>query len=301
MNTNKPWYKSGQELLDEIRASVPLFEALSPKGALLPGGLSPGTVLLWFFGQHGFAVKMGGKVIDIDVILNDFPGSDGKNLRLYPVPFPPSSPMAIDYYFCTHNHIDHLNLETILPLAQANPQAVFIVPRPLCSILTNAGIDHSRVIGAREGEILELPGTILVNPVAAAHPEYEQNGDGDYACLGYIIRGGGVSVYHAGDTFASPRLADALKKNGPIDIAILPINGGDWERTASDIIGNMSAIDAVKLGRAISADLLIPSHYDMISGNTEAPALFARYMYELCPERKYHIFAPGERFVYVKG
>jgi L-ascorbate metabolism protein UlaG (beta-lactamase superfamily) len=140
----------------------------------------------------------------------------------------------------------------------------------------------------------------MVFPVAAAHPEYTADGTGDYLCLGYVIRCGELSVYHAGDTYATPRLADTLKTLGPVNIAILPINGGDWERTAGGIIGNMSALDAVKLGRAISADLLVPAHYDMMAGNTEDPALFAGYMYQLCPDKKYHIFALGERFCYCR-
>jgi L-ascorbate metabolism protein UlaG (beta-lactamase superfamily) len=82
---------------------------------------------------------------------------------------------------------------------------------------------------------------------------------------------------------------------------MLPINGGDWERSARGIIGNMSPLDAVKLGMAVSADLLIPTHYDMIEGNTDSPAAFAAYMYELCPSRKYHIFAPGECFRYARA
>jgi hypothetical protein len=34
--------------------------------------------------------------------------------------------------------------------------------------------------------------------------------------------------------------------------------------------------------------------------NSENPAFFADYMYKLCPEKRFHISALGERFVYVK-
>jgi L-ascorbate metabolism protein UlaG (beta-lactamase superfamily) len=284
MKESNRWYKKGHDLLKDIENSK----------------TEPDRAFIWFLGQHGFVIKFQGKILYIDVILNDITGGGGESRRCYPPPFPPEAARPVDYFFCTHDHLDHLNLETLLPVAAANPQVKFIVPAPLVSLLTGAGISPERVLGAREGERLDVPDHIPVFPVAAAHPGYTADGRGDYSCLGYVIRCGGIAVYHAGDTYAAPRLADTLKALGPINIAILPINGGDWERTAGGIIGNMSALDAVKLGRAVSADMIIPSHYDMMAGNTENPALFAGYMYQFCPEKKYHIFALGERFCYCR-
>jgi L-ascorbate metabolism protein UlaG (beta-lactamase superfamily) len=280
------WYKEGEILLREIGKGPP------------PGS---GMTLLWFLGQHGFIINLDGRVFYIDVILNDFPGKDGKSRRSYPPPFDPGLPQRVDYFLCTHDHGDHLNLNTLLPLARANPQTQFVVPAPLRHILIDAGIEDERVLGGREGEDIALSGTITLSPVAAAHSEYLQNEKGDYLCLGYILRGRDASIYHAGDTLVTPRLVDTLKAQSPIDISILPINGSDWERTARNIIGNMNMEDAVKLARAIGTDLVIPAHYDMMASNSENPALFAAYMYDLCPEKKYHIFALGERFCYLKG
>ena len=82
---------------------------------------------------------------------------------------------------------------------------------------------------------------------------------------------------------------------------MLPINGTDWERSAANYVGNMSALDAAKLARDIPIDLVIPSHYDMMAFNSENPARFADYMYTLCPQRRFHISALGERFIYKKG
>jgi L-ascorbate metabolism protein UlaG (beta-lactamase superfamily) len=257
--------------------------------------------LLWFLGQHGFIIALEDQVFYIDVILNDFTDRDGKSLRAYPPPFAPDMPQRVDYFLCTHNHGDHLNPATLLPLARANPQTKFVLPMPLRHILLDAGIGEDRVLGGREGEELPLAGGITLSAVAAAHSEYLQDEKGDYLCLGYMLRGGTTSIYHAGDTLVTPRLVDSLKARRPVDIAILPINGSDWERTARNIIGNMNMEDAVKLARAIGTDLVIPAHYDMMAGNSENPALFAAYMYSLCPGKKFHIFALGERFCYIKG
>jgi L-ascorbate metabolism protein UlaG (beta-lactamase superfamily) len=292
MDNMKRWYKYGDELLREIAGSR----------------LSEAAAAIWFMGQHGFVIKLGDTVLYIDVMLNGFPGRDGKERRAYPPPFLPETVQRLDYYFCTHNHSDHLNLKTLIPLAKANPGVQFIVPKPHRRILIEGGIAEERVIGADEGETLLLAGGraaepaaggISVSPVASAHPVYEE-GDGGNLYLGYVIRGSGVSVYHSGDTYVTPRLVETLEKLSPIDVALLPINGSDWERTAKKTIGNLGALDAAKLVRSLDVDLLVPAHYDLLPGNTENPGLLAAYMYEHCPWKKYHILAPGECFWYVK-
>jgi L-ascorbate metabolism protein UlaG (beta-lactamase superfamily) len=290
----KRWYKQGGALLEEIDRSQP----------------GSGAAHVWFMGQHGFVVSLGGMVFYIDVILNGLPDKAGKERRVYPPPFKPEETTRADYVLCTHNHSDHLNLESLLPMAGANPKTRFVVPRPWRHILTDAGIDSGRVLGAREGEEIRLGdagfGELSLIPVMAAHTLYnegepERDEHGDCPSLGYVLKGGGLALYHSGDTWLVPGLVSSLKALGPLDIAFLPINGTDWERTAGNIIGNMNALDAVKLAGTVPVDLVIPSHYDMMANNSENPALFAGYMYKLCPEKRFHISALGERFIYAKG
>jgi L-ascorbate metabolism protein UlaG (beta-lactamase superfamily) len=289
-NTNRPgeknrWYKAGDALLREMTETSPVS----------------GSAFFWFLGQLGFAIKLKGLVFYIDVLLNDLADAGGNTKRRYAPPFEPWAVQPVDYFLCTHEHDDHLNLKTLVPLAKANPQTRFIVPMPLRPILIGAGIDALRVIGAQEGKDLSLPRDITLSPVAAAHTDYEQDEKGDYLCLGYVLTGDGIGIYHAGDTMVTLRLVEALKNRHPLDVGILPINGGDWERTSEGIIGNMSAGDAVKFARAINVDMVIPAHYDMMPSNSENPACFTDYMYTLCPEKKHHIFALGERFCYLKS
>lgn len=288
------WHKSGKALLDEIAASRP--------GA--------GEAYVWFAGQHGFVIALGGLVFYIDVILNDFCGPDGKSLRAYPPPFDPGERQRVDYVLCTHNHLDHLNLDTLLPLAEANPQARFVVPAPLRRLLCDAGIARERTLAARAGESIALAAggaqAAELIPVPAVHSlragdEAEKDENGDYVCLGFALRGGGVSAYHSGDTWVAPPLLSALKALGHVDIAMLPINGTDWERTAENCVGNMGPLDAAKLAKAARFGLTIPAHYDLVAGNGENPARFVEAMYALCPEMRFHVCALGERFVYRKS
>jgi L-ascorbate metabolism protein UlaG (beta-lactamase superfamily) len=286
MEQSTRWYKRGGALLKEIEGSRP----------------GPGEAWIWYLGQHGFVISLEGLVFYIDVILNDLKDQEGRSIREYPPPFAPDTAGRVDYVLCTHNHNDHLNLETLLPLARANPQARFVVPRPWTRLLRDAGIGEKRILGAAEGEELKL-GPVSLLPLAAVHSPFiqdepERNEGGEALCLGYILKGGGLGIYHAGDTWASPSLVQSLREAGPLNIAMFPINGTDWERTGRGFVGNMGPLDAVKLARAVPVDLSIPSHYDMMAANSEDPALFAAYMYRHCPEKRFHIFALGERFIY---
>jgi L-ascorbate metabolism protein UlaG (beta-lactamase superfamily) len=215
---------------------------------------------------------------------------------------------------CTHNHIDHLNLDTLLPLAKANPLARFVVPAPWKNLLTQAGIDENRVMAAKTGKTIVLQkdtgrgscASVSLVPVPAIHTRYvqddgEKDSHGNYTSLGFVIMADGIKIYHSGDTWITPLLVSTLKTIGPLDIAMLPINGTDWERTMQNYIGNAGPLDAVKLAQAIPIDLVIPAHYDMIAGNSENPARFVDSMYALCPQKRFHVFAMGERFIYRKG
>ena len=282
------WYKSGKELLDEIKKSSPPANSL----------------YVWYMGQHGFVINIDGTVIFIDVILNALPGKDGIDRRNYPPPFGPDEKLRADYYIATHNHGDHLNIKTVAPLAMANPGVRFIVPEPWVSVLTGAGINGERVSGARSGEAINAGGIQLI-PVPAIHTRFIQDEgvrdkNGCHTDLGFVIKAAGFSLYHPGDTWITPGLVKTLKELGPLDIAMLPINGTDWERTDEGCIGNVNAMDAVKLAQAVPVDLVIPCHFDMMPGNTENPAYFADCMYRHCPQKRFHICALGERFVYCK-
>jgi len=283
------WYKHGKALLDEIAGSRP----------------QAGEVYVWFAGQHGFIVNLGGVVFYIDVILNDILDKEGKSRRVYPPPFEPGEIQKVDYVLCTHNHSDHLNLKTLLPLAEANPRACFVVPAPWKRLLVEAGIEETRVLAARAGQSLEL-GSVTLVPVPAIHTLYirdegEKDENADYTALGFVLKGNGISIYHSGDTWVTPSLLRSLKAHAPLDMAMLPINGTDWERTEGNCVGNMGVLDAVKLARAIPIDTVLPSHYDMMANNSENPARFVDSMYALCPEKRFHVSALGERFIYRSG
>ncbi|MGI6543054.1 MAG: MBL fold metallo-hydrolase [Limnochordia bacterium] len=284
MGTNM-WVRMGQELLDDIsNAAVP-----------------PGAVALWYLGQMGFVLKGADTIIYIDPYLVEswttLPDSGVKvSRRRFPPPFAGDQVRHAHFVLGTHNHSDHINVPTLIGIAASSLTSRFVVPQPHAGVLTTAGIDATRVEGARAFQELHLGG-VTVMPIPAAHVTLEQDANGDYTALGYIIHMGGTTIFHAGDTVEYPGFIETLSKQ-PIDICILPINGRDALRTNKNIIGNMSFREAADVGAAVGAKLIIPGHYDLFAHNSENPAYFTDYLYRAYPAQPYKIMCPGERLLY---
>lgn len=281
----RTWYKQSYELLDEISSTKPPHK----------------SVVIWSLGQGGFVIKSADTIIYTDPVLNDLYKEDGTTRRNFKPPFKPEIVTDIDYVFCTHKHLDHLNLETLVPLSISCLKAIFVVPKPHVDFLVEAGIARNRIIGAREDEILKLKNNISVTPVGDAHEEYMLDENNNHLNLGYIFRNEDDTViYHSGDTIVTMELINRMEAMDHVDIAFLPINGADWKRRRLGIVGNMSARDAADYSATMNADMVIPCHFDMVVNNGENPVIFAEYMYEHYGNRKYHIMMLGERFIYMK-
>lgn len=276
------WYQTGAALLRDIAQTEPPANMLA----------------FWYLGQMGMLVKAGGVTLCFDPVLCDLCSPDGATRRNYPAPFSGGELTGVDYVVCSHNHADHLNLQTLLPLYRANPSLRFIVPAPEEGVLTGAGIPADAVVGAKAHQTLTLGDGVTLTPIPAAHEEYVTDERGDHRNLGYLLTANGVRFYHAGDTVLTARLLEDVKRYGAPDVACLPVNGADLERRSRNIVGNMDCRDAAIFAAQTGADLTIPLHYDMVVGNGEDPLLFASYMLRCAPGQKFHIMQLGERFLY---
>jgi L-ascorbate metabolism protein UlaG (beta-lactamase superfamily) len=276
-----PAYREGKSLLKQIETT-----AVPPK-----------AVAIWHLGQESVIVKGGGITIYVDPYLSDSCNASGTSPRKFAAPLQPAEVTNADYIFITHDHRDHLDPWTLKDVAAASPQAKFVCPVPCVSQLAELGIERGRIHGVNAGRPEAFDG-LAVTPIAGKHEEYVQDEAGNHAFLGYVLQLNGVKVYHAGDTVGFQALADELKPLG-VEVAMMPINGRDFVRFGQGLIGNMDFREAIELGRAIDADLLVPLHYDLFERNTENPAYFVDYLHAKYPEQKFKMFVPGERMLYL--
>lgn len=218
------------------------------------------TKLTWL-GQAGFLLETDGCRALIDPWL-----SPHEARLIAPPPFELVSE-AIDWVLVTHEHDDHLDLPFLRRLAARSPSARLILPAPIAARAEGVLATSS----VAPGEDLDL-GELSVHVVPAWHAVEMADGygDGGGRFVGYVISGAGPTLYHAGDTIPDPALAEALSDRG-VEIALLPVNGRDAEREARNIVGNLDAVEAVELARAIGSRTLVPYHWDAVAGNTARP------------------------------
>ena len=275
------WYKKGKELLEEIQTTV----------------LSDDEIAIWFLGQCGFAVKRQTTVFLIDPVLNDLKDEEGNTKRLYEPPFDPSE-IQCNCIFCTHKHSDHMAKETILPILANNHTAKIIVPEACEQILSDWDIPEERIIAADERREYSCEGVRFFT-ISTAHPTHQRDGNRKIRNLAYYFSLGEIRILHLGDTYLTEQLHADIKNLPRVDILMTPINGRDYYREQSNIVGNMEPEEAAKLAADIGTDLTIPMHYDMMKGNTSDPLRFVRAYCDITDGgRKWMLPALGERVIY---
>ncbi|MCC6803130.1 MAG: MBL fold metallo-hydrolase [Anaerolineae bacterium] len=201
------------------------FEILSTLSIL------PDSLALWGLGQSGVVVTGPDAVIVIDpclsTIVDDISG--GYLTRAFPPPIQPDALTGVDYILCTHDHADHFDPRTVVPMLAASPGAKVVLPGWALESARSAGIDSSRLIVPTDS--LTLPNTSLrLTVVPSAHYGKDYDPAKGYRWLGFLIEWNGVTLYHAGDTIIYDGYVEALRALPTPDLALVPINGRDWFR-----------------------------------------------------------------------
>jgi L-ascorbate metabolism protein UlaG (beta-lactamase superfamily) len=250
---------------------------------------------LWWLGQSGYLLQWEGKRVLIDPYLSDsltrkYSDTDKPHVRMSELVVDPDLLKNISVVTSSHNHTDHLDAETLIPVLRNNPGVTLIIPE------ANREFVAERVkcrkefpIGLNEGRSVAV-GEFTFHGIPAKHNEIERDDNGNCKYMGYVIEFGKYRMYHSGDTLWFDEMVDLLRPFA-LDVAILPINGNDPSRK---VAGNLNCEEAAKLGRAIGARLVIPCHYDMFTFNTADVKDFVKEAERL--DQPYKVLEGGERF-----
>lgn len=259
---------------------------------------SPECFHLWWLGQSGFLLKWDGHYLLFDPYLSDsltkkYAETDKPHVRMTERCIDPA---ALDLpelvVTSTHNHTDHLDAGTLVPLRKAAPDYKLVLPA--------ANIDFAShrlarglppMVGMNDGDGKQI-GPWRFFGIAAAHNELERDQEGRCLFMGFVVEFGDFAVYHSGDTLMHDHLVDQLD-DFDLDVVLLPINGNDPARRVS---GNLDGPEAAALAKEVGAGLVVPHHFEMFEFNTASPDAFVASCTAL--DQPQHVMRCGERLTW---
>jgi len=268
--------------------------------------LSPDEVLIWWLGSAGFYFRTLNKKIIIDPYLSNsvynvlkplFQNAEKELSRLVSLPLKPGE-ISCDYYFCTHDHLDHLDPETVSGIKDKSSMT-FIGPESCAKHLGKLGVPANSIKIIRRGESLQLDHDCHVTAFHAKHrgslniaaslksnKEIYNEDDGQ----GYILSIDHINIYHTSDTESLAGFKDLKEFN--IDILLLAANGKG---------GNLTAEEGIRLIKVIKPKVIIPMHYGIIPYTDSDPAIIKKLLMGTGVDSKLKILHVGGFYLYKKG
>lgn len=208
-------------------------------------------MIIRFLGQSGYVIKTLSTTVIIDPYLSDSVNRVANRPRTLPIPIKPED-LEADAVICTHNHLDHLDPDTVEKVDRKTP---FISTFEGKQVLDKMGFE--KVDAIKVGDTVTV-GDISLTAVFANHT---------VEAFGLIVKADGMTLYFSGDTLFDEKLFEI--KNYKPDMTFICINGR---------LGNMNVEEALITAKKIGAKTNAPNHYDMFESNSEDPHKFADFI-----------------------
>ncbi len=226
----------------------------------------PSTPALWWLGASGFVLKYHDIVFYIDPRL--FAGA----------PIDPARVRHADLVLCTN--AGDMDAAALAPMLAASPRAKIVVPKSAAAQAHALGVAFDRMTTTDSDLRVEFFRRGLYARIYAVPSSLDgHTPSGGYPWLGYLIRCGGTTVYHAGACRPYEGLADRLKPYS-VTVALLPLGGAPR---------GFDAAEAAQLCEDIGARWLVP----MACGD-DATGRFVDHMLGHRPALRFKVFATGE-------
>ena len=214
--------------------------------------------IIWI-GHSTFLIKKAGTVILTDPIFSDR-ASPFKNIgpeRLIPPVIPLKELPRIDFVTVSHNHYDHLDINSLKKISELNPDAVFLVPAGDLKLLKKKRINN--VYEFNWWETFKVEGlTFTFTPVQhwSKRGLFDRNKS---LWGGWYMNFNDYGMYHAGDTGYSKDFIDTRLKLGAPKYAFIPIGAYDPEWFMAE--SHVNPEDAVQIMIDLEAEKAFGMHW----------------------------------------
>jgi len=247
--------------------------------------LNKGSVALWALGGASFILKTSRSTIYIDPYCGGSIKAAGLGTiyRMIPIPFNPSDVRKIDATVITHEDLDHLNEDFVIPVSE-NTKSLFIGPPSVADLLESWKIPKDRVVLLKEYEEKKINDVKIVGL-----PSYDPI---PKTANTYIFEVGNTRVFHSGDSLFFEKYVEIGKKYD-IDIALISLGTNP---PGMKIYNNPGEV--VQIARDLKTKVLIPMHWDLWSFSLENPYLIEQEAKMRKLDIKVVVLRIGERFDY---
>lgn len=200
-----------------------------------------------WLGQGGYMLCDEKTSLCIDPYLSDSVFKSSGKVRLVAPPIKPEE-LECDVMICTHNHLDHVDPDTI-SVMKSRETTLFLAPCDCEEKMRSLGVVNYEKFD--EG-CKRTVGNFELEAVFADHTSK--------SAIGAVVKHGRLTMLFTGDTFYNERLKEYRRFD--VDVLFICINGK---------LGNMNVEEAIKLTGEIGAKVGVPTHYGMFAVNTEDP------------------------------
>ncbi|MCH9667908.1 MAG: MBL fold metallo-hydrolase [Actinomycetia bacterium] len=225
-----------------------------------PSDTVPSTAAANWYGHSSVLIEIDGFRVLADPIWSQrcSPSRSVGPQRMHDVPVPLEALPAVDAVLISHDHYDHLDIDTVVALARSQ-RAPFVVPLGIGAHLRKWGIPESRIVeldwheSHRIGEL-----TLICTP--ARHFSGRLFARDATLWASWVVAGPAHSAFFGGDTGYTKSFTEIGAEYGPFDLTLLPI--GAYHPAFSDI--HMNPEDAVRAHLDLAeADrsLMVPIHW----------------------------------------
>lgn len=235
----------------EPRFAVPVVPI---NRAALQGPPLPGLRAVWI-GHSTVLVEIDGLRILTDPVLSDVvsPIPIGPK-RLHRAPIALADLRGIDAVVISHDHYDHLDMNTIEHLAGQG--ASFYVPLGIGAHLERWKVPARQIHEMDWWEALDLKG-VQIHCTPARHYSGRKRMNNSTLWSSWTVRGPQHSFYYSGDTGYGPHFSQTRKRLGPVDLTLIKV--GAYGETWLDI--HMNPESAVQAHLDLGGQVILPVHW----------------------------------------
>jgi L-ascorbate metabolism protein UlaG (beta-lactamase superfamily) len=210
-----------------------------------------------WFGHASALVELDGVRVLCDPVWSDrcSPSRHVGPRRLHPVPVPLAGLGRVDAVVISHDHYDHLDMDTVRDLV-ALTDAVFLVPLGVGAHLDAWGVPVERVVECdwEEGHTV---GGVRITAVEAQHFSGRGLRRDGTLWASWVLAGAAGRVFFSGDTGFFDGYPRIGAEHGPFDVSLMAV--GAYDPAWRDI--HLDPEEAVEATRLLSGGLLLPIHW----------------------------------------